>query len=182
MVFKSNLSDLANITKLAIELGAKEHGFYFFSPIGRGANSSQEVADPLKWLGVIRKDLVKFKDQIKLSPEVPLIESDLVKNMDTKCFLQNPWHLQVLPNGNVYPCAIMAAYDLPLGNLYEKNLRDIWENEDLWNEGYYKKNVEPLMKKYSSCVAYTNFPHLVESGKYRFICLCKKLGVSEVCR
>lgn len=182
VVFSSNLHDLVNITKLAIDLGAKEHGLYFFSPIGRGESSGAEVADPLAWLKVIRKELAKFESRIKLSPEVPLIESDLVKNMDTRCFLQNPWHLQVLPNGNLYPCAIMAAYDIPIGNLHEKSLKNIWESEELWNEGYYRRNVEPFMKKYSSCVAYPNFSRLVDSGKYKFICLCKKLKIEEVCQ
>lgn len=182
VVFASNIHDLKNISDLAVKLGASEHGFYFFSPIGRGETRAGEVADPVEWLAIIRNELAKNKNRIKLSLEVPLIETELIKGLDAKCFLQNPWHLQILPNGNIYPCAIMAAYDKPLGNLYETSLKKIWENEELWNEGYYRKNVKPYMDIYASCVNHSGFSELVKSGKYKFICLCKKLKIDEVCR
>lgn len=180
VVFASNLEDLVNITKLAIDLGAKEHGLYFFSPVGRGIENQAEVADPLRWLEIVRRELVRYKNQIELTIEVPVIEAEIGKKLDLACYLEKPWHLQILPNGKVYPCAIMAAYDLPLGDLYAEGLEDVWQRQALWNRGYYRTNVEPLMEKFHGCVNY-NFSHLVASGEYMFACLCKKFKIEEIC-
>ncbi|MEK7508440.1 MAG: radical SAM protein, partial [Patescibacteria group bacterium] len=98
VVFNSNLDDLAKINELAIKWGAKEHGFYYFTPVGRGAKSSTEVVDPMRWLTYIRQTLLKSKDKIKLSLENPLLDSNLTKDADTSCYLKNPWHLQILPD------------------------------------------------------------------------------------
>lgn len=180
VVFQSNFADLVNITKMAIDLGVNEHGFYFLSPIGRGIGRKDDVADPLAWLELIRTELVKFKSKIKYSLEVPLIEARLAHKLNTSCYLQDPWHLQILPNGNVYPCAIMAACDKHLANLHEKNLGDIWNSEELWNGEYYKKNVAPLMEKYAGCVDYPSFSHLIRSGEYKFVCLCSKSKIKAL--
>ena len=67
VVFSSNLKIAENITQLAIELGANEHGFYFFSPVGSGERHQREVADPIEWLRIIRTELWKYKDLIKIS-------------------------------------------------------------------------------------------------------------------
>jgi MoaA/NifB/PqqE/SkfB family radical SAM enzyme len=181
VVFDSNLNDLVRICKQAVGLGAKEHGFYYFSPIGRGLSSRELVADPLQWLKVIRTELVNFKDQIELSLEVPMIEKALAKKLGVKCYLQDPWHLQILPDGNVYPCAIMAAYQKPLDNLHTGSLAKVWTNPNLWNGKYYQENVEPLIEKFAGCVFYPYYNHLIRSGEYSFVCLCTKYSIEELC-
>lgn len=182
VVFASNLSDLPEISKLAIDLGAKEHGFYFFSPIGRGYSSSTQVANPPRWLKVIREKIWKLKDEIKFSIETPIIEEKLARERKLKidCFMKEPWHLQILPQGNVYPCAIMAAYNIPVGNVFEKTLTEIWNGRELQSKAYYLKNIAPLMARYAGCVDYPTFSHFVRSGKYKFVCLCTKLDIEEI--
>lgn len=182
VVFAHNLSDLENITRLAISLGAREHGFYFFSPIGRGNGNGLDVASPLDWLEIIRTRLVKHSGQIKISLEVPLLETEIASRIETRCYLEDPWHLQILPDGNVYPCAIMAAYGKSLGNLHEKTLSEIWRSERLWDGGYYNEHVLPLFKKQGSCVEYPAFEDLLKSEKYRPVCLCRKFKPEEVAR
>lgn len=176
VIFNSNLDDLSKINALAIRWGAKEHGFYYFTPVGRGATSSTEVVDPTRWLAYIRQTLLKSKDKIKLSLETPLLESNLAEEADTSCYLKNPWHLQILPDGNVYPCAIMAFYNRPCGNLRKQTLTEIWNDEKLWNGDYYNKNVVPLFKKFGGCVCFNEkFKQSIDSEKFKFICLMCKL-------
>lgn len=182
VVFASNFHDLADITRLAIDLGAREHGFYFFSPIGRGSNDWENVANPLDWLKLIRDRLTALTDKIKISLEVPILEGDLAEKLETRCYLEDPWHLQILPDGNVYPCAIMAAYNRPLGNLGAVRLRRTWGSEALWNGKYYSQNVAPLVRNFAGCVDYPAFSRLVRSGEYRFVCLCRKFSPQEVAR
>jgi len=182
VVFSTNLSDLSAITELAIELGAREHGFYYFSPIGRGDTRSDLVADPLDWLKMIREQLVHFRADIKLSLETPILESDLAAKCDVSCYLSNPWHLQILPDGNVYPCAIMAAYGRPLGSLVTKRLAKIWLADELHDGTLYREEATPLFEKFKSCVCYQAMPALVESGKFVPVCLCRKFKIDEVMR
>lgn len=182
VVFTSNVSDLAEISKLAIDLGAMEHGFYFFSPIGRGYSSYVQVADPLRWLKIIRTKLWKLRDQIKFSLETPIVETKLANKRKLKidCFVQDPWHLQILPQGNVYPCAIMSAYDIPVGNIFQSTLEEIWNNQKLESRKYYRESILPLMRKYSACVDYPSFSHLIRKGHYKFVCLCTKFDIEEL--
>lgn len=182
VVFSLNLPILTSISDLAISLGAKEHGFYFFSTIGRGSDKSFLVADPVRWLEIIRNDLVDFADQIKFSFEVPIIEPEFQETLNTKCFLKDPWHLQMLPSGSIYPCAIMVAYDKPLANLHERNIKEIWNDEALWDGTYYDRNVLPLFSEFGGCVNYPTFSYLVKSKKYSFVCLCRKFTLEGLAK
>lgn len=175
VVFNTNLADIPNITKLAINWGVKEHGLYYFTPVGRGQTSPHEVVNPLKWLAVIRRDLSKLKNEIKLSIETPILEQRYAKKCNISCYLKNPWHLQILPDGHVYPCAIMAFYNKPCGNLYHQTLQEIWHDKKLWDGTYYKKNVLPLFKKFGGCVDFgKSFKNLIRSRRFKFVCLmCK---------
>lgn len=182
VVFSSNLKFLSDTTRLAIDLGAKEHGFYYFSPIGRGKINYAEVARPLGWLEIIRTKLWPLRGKIKFSLETPVIETKIAekRKLSIGCFMQNPWHLQILPHGNIYPCAIMSSYNLPIGNLWQKSLSELWQSDDLRNGVYYEKNIAPLVKKFSACVDYPSFSQLIRSGRYKFVCLCTKFTIEEL--
>ena len=183
VVFKSNFEDLINIVKKCIAWGVRECGFYYFTPVGRGEGSPDEVVDPVEWLNFIRTELSNFKDRIKISVETPIIEKELIlsRELTTSCYLKNPWHLQILPDGNVYPCAIMAFYGKPCGNLYQQTLTEIWRDRKLWDGGYYRDNVLPYFKKCGGCVDYgKDFKELL-AEKYQFVCLMCKFKVENIC-
>ena len=181
VVFGHNLKDIADITRLAIDLGAREHGLYFFSPVGRGQAHHNLFADPVAWLRVIRERLTAFSGKIDLSIEVPMLETPLAERLNAKCYLKDPWHLQFLPDGKVYPCAIMAALGKNLAHFPSKSLKAIWGNPELWNDGFYERNVAPRIKEFGSCVNYPQFSHLIKSDRYHFACLCNKFTLEEIC-
>ena len=179
VVRNSNLDDIAKITKQAIHLGANEHGLYYFTPVGRGESDTSEVVDPLRWLKLIREELAPQRKQIKLSLETALLENALHNKAETECYLRNPWHLQILSDGNVYPCAIMASCQSPCGNLFEKSLSAIWQDEKLWSGYYYEQNVRPLIKRFGSCVDFgPAFRNNLDKG-YKPVCLMCKYRVEE---
>lgn len=181
VVFDSNLHDLTAITRLAVALGAREQGFYYFSPIGRGDCFTANIADPLKWIQVIRQLLIEFYNKIEISMETPIIESEFTRRIDTHCYMERPWHLQILPDGNVFPCAIMCAHQKPLANLHEQSLRQIWENEAQLQK-YFEQQTQPLFKDWGGCVNYPQLRGQITSGKYSFVCLCKKFSLKELTR
>ena len=179
VVFNSNLPDLIHITRLAIALGAKEQGFYYFSPIGRGDCFTSNIPDPLKWIKLIREFLIEFYNKIEISMETPIIESEFTRKIDTHCYMERPWHLQILPDGNVYPCAIMCAHQKPLANLHQQTLRQIWENEKQLAD-YYQSQTQPLFDQWGGCVNYPKLKDKISGGQYSFVCLCKKFNLKEL--
>lgn len=182
VVRNSNLLDLVKINDLAIKVGASEHGFYYFTPVGRGGDDCREVVDPLVWLDLVRDKLVSRQKYIKLSLETALVENNLCGNNQTECYLKNPWHLQILPDGNVYPCAIMAAIGASIGNLFDSSLTDIWQDKRLWDGSYYKKNVLLLIERYGTCVNFgQNFKQVLMRG-YKPVCLMCKYKTKELIR
>jgi len=181
VAFKSNKTDLPNITRLCIDLGANEHGIYYFTPVGRGKDGKQYSIEPLEWLRFIRENLVNLDSEMKVSIEFPFIEKDYrVGNCD--CILkEDPYHLQILPDGNVYPCAILASYKRPIGNLNKSSVGDIWNNEKLWSE-YYQNILYDIFQKYGSCVDFSASFDLKDDvyKKFKFVCPLRKFLVSSV--
>lgn len=180
-VFTSNLHDLPAITQWCIEKGVQENGIYYFTPVGRGNRADELSVEPIRWLKFIKENLLKYDSKIKLSLEFPLIEKDFPKK-GLGCILkEDPYHLQILPDGNVYPCAILASYHKPIANLHEVSIKDIWNNKKLWKD-YHQKISSEVFKKYNGfCTDFCAF-NMKEytSGKYKFVCPLRKFIAGEL--
>lgn len=183
VLFEHNLQEISSITQNAFAWGAKEHGIYYFSPTGSGETSALKFANPFQWLSMLstmRRQESACKDKIKISVETPLIEAEIWQKRRLKigCFMENPWHLQILPDGKVYPCAIMCHHGLPLGDLNKQTLTEIWQNKTNM-QGYFDANVKPLFEKWGGCMPYS-FLNGINANEYCFVCLCKKFKIEEV--
>jgi MoaA/NifB/PqqE/SkfB family radical SAM enzyme len=148
VAFSINLNDIPRISQWCVDEGVDEHGIYFFTPIGRGNQHADLVTDPKKYLSVMREQVMPFGKWIKLSVEAPFLE----ENHGLGCIVhEDPYHLQILPDGLVYPCAILASYNLPIGNLRKESIKDIWLDEKRWD--VYWNSLQPIFQKTGSCVA-----------------------------
>ncbi len=176
VIFDYNLYDIEYVVKQAIDLGVHEIRFCFFSPVGRGANKTEHVADPKKWLQICRNNLGKYNDKIKITLEAPIIESHIECNVD--CLAKNISFLQIFPNGDAFPCSIMATYNKPLGNLKYLPLKTFWPNRRKISNRYFKNHIQELFYKYSGCVNY-NFNDLIKSKAYKFVCPCRKFQIKK---
>jgi len=181
-VFACNLEDMLNITELALDLGVDEHGIYYFTPVGRGNRSKELAVEPLEWLEFIRTRLKKYKgSEMKISFELPLIEE---KYWDCKsgCIAnKEKSHLQILPDGNVYPCAILASYGKPIANLHEDSIKDVWDNSELWGRYW-----EDLTKLFEGLGGYcVNFRDAFDMKDYDykghgFVCPLRKFELKDI--
>lgn len=180
VAFNSNLENIPEITEFCINKKIKEHGIYYFTPVGRGDISTELSVEPVKWLNFIREKLVKYDSQIKLSIEFPIIEKDFPKE-GLDCILkEDPYHLQILPDGNVYPCAILASYQKPIGNLHKMSIKEIWNNQKLW-ENYYQRTCLEVFQKFDGfCADFHNFNLKNYASKYKFVCPLRKFLVGEL--
>ena len=181
-IFSCNLEDSLNIVELALKLGVDEHGLYYFTPVGRGMRSSELSVEPLKWLNFIRTKLKKYKNsEMKISLEIPIIEKEKMK-CNSGCIANNEQsHLQILPDGNVYPCAILASYGKPIANFNKCSIKDIWKNKNLWEK--YWNELNSLFEKLGSyCVNFNSAFQMnnYRCGKYRFVCPLRKYELGEM--
>ncbi len=184
VVFKSNIYDIPAITRKCVELGVQEHGIYYFTPIGRGNDNRNEVIDPREWLGVIRNNIaaipnINQEGGLKVSVEYVLVEKQHVNTMGKRCFVGKPHHLQILPDGMVYPCAIMASYGISIGSLHDESLKDIWNDEKRWIR--YAEVLENLFGRCRGCVDYREFSHDgFRRDDYSFVCPCTKYKPQDI--
>lgn len=172
VAFTSNMHDLPAIIRFCIEAGAVENGIYYYTPIGRGKRGDEFSIEPIRWLLFVRENLAPYASQIKLSIEVPLIEKDFKR--DTDCILRNdPYHLQILPSGDVYPCAILASHHRPIANLHNTSVKDIWCNKAMWDD--YGTKVAGLFSN-RFCVGDYEF----DEHKYKLVCPLRKFRAEEI--
>jgi len=181
-VFACNLENIPNIIELALSLGVDEIGLYYFTPIGRGNRSKELAIEPIKWLNFIRRRLKKYRNKgLKISIEFPLIERKHW-NSNLGCIAnKEKSHLQVLPDGNVYPCAILASYGKPIANLRTTSVKDIWNNTKLWKE-YWASLYNLFENCNGSCVNFKKAFDMkkYDSKKYCFVCPLRKFELGEV--
>lgn len=176
---EENLHEITKISEWCIDAGAIEHGLYYYTPVGRGARSMLNAIEPIKWLDFIREELPEIDSRIKLTLEVPLIESGSPLQ-GTDCILEeDAYHLQILPDGNVYPCAILASYGKAAGNLNDVSVREIWENR----LAPYSRNIyDEIFKRFKgSCVDFGRFSiEEYTTRGYRFVCPLRKFRAREL--
>ncbi|MDP2926247.1 MAG: radical SAM protein [Nanoarchaeota archaeon] len=182
VVFSSNLEDIPNIIKLCLSIGVDEYGIYYFTPIGRGNRSNELAVEPIKWLNFIRTKLKPYENSpVKISLELPIIEREYW-NKNLGCIANcEKSHLQILPNGNTYPCAILASYQKPVANLHDCSIGDIWKNQELWKK--YWKNLNQLFKRLGGyCVDFQHAFNMknYDLKKYRFVCPLRKFNLKNI--
>jgi len=181
VVFQSNLEDIANITRFCIDKGINEHGIYYFTPIGRGDYSGQRAVEPIDWLSFIRNRLVEFNDKITMSLEVPLIEKGKIRK-EIRCIANaEKYHLQILPAGNTFPCAILASYNKPVANLAITRVGDVWDNNKLWKD--YWQEISSLFGSMDNyCVNFKEAFSMktYDLAKYDLVCPLRKFSIGDV--
>lgn len=180
VAFKSNFKEIPKITKFCIKNKVKEHGIYYFTPIGSGDSSDELAVEPLTWLVFVRKHLARYGNRIKISLELPLIEKGKLKSNIGCVANTEKHHLQILPNGNVFPCVILSYYNKPIANLYKTKIEDIWGNEKLWHD--YWKELAYIFNKYSCCVDFKKAFNIkdYDSKTYDLVCPLRKFSPKEV--
>jgi MoaA/NifB/PqqE/SkfB family radical SAM enzyme len=180
VVFDSNLDDLPAITERCIDMGAGENGIYYFTPVGRGHGRGELSVEPVRWLNFMRERLLKYRDRIKLSLEFPLIEKDFPMEGIGCILKEDPYHLQILPDGNVYPCAILASYHMPVANLHDKPVKEIWNDRERWDE-YCATVYREIFDRYGGfCADFSGFDLKKYKPGHKFVCPLRKFTPSDL--
>jgi AdoMet-dependent heme synthase len=176
IVCVENLQSIPRLTEFAIKSGACEHGIYYFTPVGRGSKGILHPVDPIRWLRFIRQDLSRYADKIRLSVEVPVMEKGLAKGFG--CLLdEDAYHLQILPDGRVYPCAILASYGLPIASLNESKIDNVWNDERHWANYLLDIKKSVFSKHDGFCTDLNGYS--IDRRRYSYVCPLRKFIVGR---
>ena len=75
-------------------------------------------------------EYVAFQEYYEPPVETPLIKNNLTKNTSVDC--DEPWNrMTIRANGDVLPCCSFWGYYLPIGNVNENSMYDIWHGKEM---------------------------------------------------
>lgn len=144
-----NYGEISEFTSFIRELGANKIGVFRFVPIGRGASHPELQLDTaqLQWLSEklnlleMEYGIEFFKCDHSLSFFSGILKNGGACELGYKC-------LCIRPNGDVVGCPF---FPLPLGNIRERSLLDIWRNSELLKQIREDVKLENLEGKCREC-------------------------------
>lgn len=148
-VMRRNFRNLPSFFKLSQELGINGFIIERFIPWGRGRERMDEVLNKEEWREMV-KMLLDFFSIEEENPFLPYQAFQVSFNGEEPELLGAPCvigkdGLCVMPDGDVYPC---RRFPIPIGNLLETFLKQIWDESEILKKLRRKEN---LKGKCGSC-------------------------------
>lgn len=156
---KSNIHELNKLFQLFSQIGVYSWQLQIALPMGNFADHNEMMANPSDI-----KTIIDFAyDRIGTSPLIVL--ADCIgyyseKSIQlTEYFLQDDWSwngcgagksvIGILHNGDIVGCTSIRNPDLIAGNIRDRSLKDIWNDEKsfLWNRNFEAGNLKGFCKK-----------------------------------
>lgn len=146
----TNYNQIGSIIDLAAEMGCIAYKAIPFLPAGRGRSNTHLILGSEDYLNVcktLREKSKEYSGIINISSETTfaflLGHHVTVKTEDGYMGCSAGYDtLSIGANGTAYPCPFLQ--EIPLGNLLEIPLRDLWKNSPILAElrGIYKKDMD----------------------------------------
>ncbi len=119
----TSLPDLEELLCLLIEKKITRINLNGFRPIGRGVGHEEWVANPAVVREAVRRAWARCYPDAPAQPEPP--EPEAQANCGVGSFLN------IMPNGDVFPCHVLTAREFRCGNVREESLLDICHRSGL---------------------------------------------------
>ncbi len=157
VITKVNYQDIYKTIKFLYRMGIRNYSAFYFSPIGVGRSRIEDWLSPMEYKNFWNELNKKIKEQKHLFPDMNIIiekgyadwkEASRIDISDFSgcgggCMdtYKKREYLILRSDGNVYPC-IMAIDDIPLGNVRQTSLKDIYQNSPEWTRMLLKNDPE----------------------------------------
>ncbi|MFA8300299.1 MAG: radical SAM/SPASM domain-containing protein [Hyphomicrobiales bacterium] len=124
VLHSKNINHLFKFIENAKALNAVKLRFIPFAPSGRGSSSNLEMISTNEWKNIIENHKKWWNEYgIEIAIDSPLMA--IAENIMCPCMV-GKLYLVIKTNGNAIPCALL---NIPLGNIYETDIDQIWNNE-----------------------------------------------------
>jgi radical SAM protein with 4Fe4S-binding SPASM domain len=147
---QQNYNEIDNIMTLSEKLGVENFHLFFLVPTGRGT----KIVDisPAMYESMIKNTFAKttrhrLNVRPSCAPQFMRVAKDM--NLDMRQWIRGCiagfYYCRIFPNGEVTPCPYLPV---KLGNVKEKNFKDIWFNSDIFKT---LRNPDALKGKCGAC-------------------------------
>ncbi len=119
----TSLPDLEELLCLLIEKKITRINLNGFRPIGRGARHGEWAANPVAVREAVRRAWARCYPDVPARPEPPEPEAQ------TNCGVGS--FLNIMPDGDVFPCHVLTAREFRCGNVREQSLLEICRRSGL---------------------------------------------------
>jgi radical SAM protein with 4Fe4S-binding SPASM domain len=137
VVMRRNLGTIPLLLSRTVDLGLKVHSFFHFTPFGAGAALADEVIGEDEWLPFV-DELRRFCRARRVADTEVVVEQvflawpDLTPGQVLGCRIRHRRYCQILCDGSVSPCTFLLGSGLFLGNVREKSLETVWNDDRNW--------------------------------------------------
>ncbi len=127
VITKLNMDDVENIINLALDLGVHAWVWSPLFPCGRGfihKDLMLEPKDMVKLHYILSEKARELEDRLLILSYTPGVTPMKMQKPTLRCGAVN-YYLQLMPNGDVYPCSYFRWKKYKLGNLLNEDLEEI---------------------------------------------------------
>jgi radical SAM protein with 4Fe4S-binding SPASM domain len=143
-VMKRNYRSLPSLIRLCQNLGVDGLILERFIPLGRGKTFMNEVLEKDQWRELV-EILMEFFSMKVDEDDIPsyqafqiTFDEDGAELLGAPCIIGRDG-LCIMPEGSVFPC---RRFPIPIGNLMNESLKEIWESSSLLDQLRKKKNLK----------------------------------------
>jgi len=141
VLYRHNINEVADLLRLASELGVAELRMETFMAWGRGLGN-MDLQVPFRKVRQIATTVTEAANQLVAEDRyLPRLHFDGIACLGSKCDTQDIVYpfcgvgreiCLIQPNGDVIPCALLRDSHFVAGNVLEHSLEDIWENSPVF--------------------------------------------------
>lgn len=143
-VMRRNYRSLPSLIRLCQNLDVDGLILERFIPLGRGKTFMNEVLEKDQWRELI-EILMEFFSMKVDEDDIPsyqafqiTFDEDGAELLGAPCIIGRDG-LCIMPEGSVFPC---RRFPIPIGNLMNESLKEIWESSSLLDQLRKKKNLK----------------------------------------
>lgn len=133
LITKRNQSEMLALAEFLTQKGVQKISAFYYTCINRAAENSYLQPTVEKWeetVTLMKNSIECINPEIEFSYQLPEVPDSISHSY--VCRIPQRDFCVVLPDGRVYPCALFALSSQYLGNVWERPLNEIWNDEKSW--------------------------------------------------
>ena len=135
VVTNESMKRMPELNRILASVGVNRHSLFVLTPIGRGEQLSTVAPDLLQWAKfkeMMRDYALREKPYMEISAQKLFAKSCGESQFNTVCRIHERDDCIISATGDIYPCYIYTSTNIKLGNINERGIKEIWNDEEKW--------------------------------------------------